>query len=63
MINHSCEPNSFAFLEKGEIRVRSLRKIAAGEEITICYIDPTVDVKSRREILMDEHFFECGCKF
>ncbi|KAK4677823.1 hypothetical protein QC764_302260 [Podospora pseudoanserina] len=61
MINHSCEPNAFAFLEKGEIRVRSLRKIAAGEEITICYIDPTVDVKSRREILMDEHFFECDC--
>ncbi|KAK4205013.1 hypothetical protein QBC40DRAFT_325619 [Triangularia verruculosa] len=61
MINHSCEPNAFAFLEKGEIRVRSLRKIAAGEEITICYIDPTIDVKSRQEILMDEHFFECDC--
>ncbi|KAK0741997.1 hypothetical protein B0T21DRAFT_360516 [Apiosordaria backusii] len=61
MINHSCEPNAFAFLEKGEIRVRSLKKIAPGEEITISYIDPSIDVKSRQEILMDEHFFECDC--
>ncbi|KAK4175265.1 hypothetical protein QBC36DRAFT_355247 [Triangularia setosa] len=61
MINHSCKPNAFAFLEKGEIRVRSLKKITPGEEISICYIDPTIDAKSRQEILMDEHFFECDC--
>ncbi|KAK4163361.1 hypothetical protein QBC43DRAFT_355110 [Cladorrhinum sp. PSN259] len=60
-INHSCDPNAFVFFEGTELRVRSLKKIAPGEEITICYIDPTIDVSTRQEILLREHFFNCRC--
>lgn len=63
MINYFCELNVFVFLEKGEICVWLLRKIVVGEEIIICYIDFMIDVKSWWEILMDEYFFECDCKF
>ncbi|AEO67295.1 uncharacterized protein THITE_2144701 [Thermothielavioides terrestris NRRL 8126] len=50
------------FCSKGrELRVRSLKKIAPGEEITICYIDPTFDVAARQEVLKREYFFDCSC--
>lgn len=62
-INHSCDPNAFVYFEGKELRVRSLKKIAAGEEITILYVDPNLDVVDRREVLQHEHFFECRCKF
>ncbi|KAL2017321.1 hypothetical protein VTK56DRAFT_2294 [Thermocarpiscus australiensis] len=62
VINHSCDPNAFAFFEGRQLRVRSLRKIAAGEEITICYLDPTIYVAGRQDILKREHFFVCECK-
>ncbi len=63
MINHSCKPNAHAFFEGQKLWVRALRKIAAGEEITICYLDPTLDVIARRSILKREYFFACRCKF
>jgi len=62
MINHSCDPNAFLYFEGNEARVRSLRKIPAGEEILISYVDPSMSVFRRREKLRDEHFFECGCE-
>ncbi|KAK3389449.1 hypothetical protein B0H63DRAFT_492388 [Podospora didyma] len=50
------------FCSKGrQLRVRSLRKIAAGDELSICYVDPTIDVEMRREVLKHEHFFDCNC--
>ncbi|KAK0620876.1 hypothetical protein B0T14DRAFT_481979 [Immersiella caudata] len=57
----NCEPNAFVFFEGNELRVRSLRQIAAGEEITVSYVDTNIDVAARREILQHEHFFECRC--
>ncbi len=62
VINHSCVPNAFAFFENSELRVRSLTRITPGEEITICYIDPTVTVFKRQEALKHDHFFVCRCK-
>ncbi|KAK3290508.1 uncharacterized protein B0H64DRAFT_332077 [Chaetomium fimeti] len=61
MINHSCDPNAFVHFEGNEIRVRSLRPIAAGEEITICYIDPTLRLTARKDFLKGNHFFDCSC--
>ena len=37
LINHSCEPNCEAWDEEGRIFIHSLRKIAAGEELSIDY--------------------------
>ncbi|KAK4445990.1 hypothetical protein QBC34DRAFT_305746 [Podospora aff. communis PSN243] len=61
VINHSCEPNAFVFFEGNELKVRSLREIAPGEEITISYVDKNIDVAARRKLLQHEHFFECRC--
>jgi len=36
-INHSCDPNCETSEENGRIWIRSIRKIAAGEEITYDY--------------------------
>jgi SET and MYND domain-containing protein len=63
MINHSCDPNAFVFFEGHELRVRSLKQIAAGEEITICYLNPTLDVGARQVVLRHEYFFDCYCEF
>jgi hypothetical protein len=50
-INHSCDPNSFSFFEGSKIRVRSLRRILAGEEITTSYIDSTLHRPYRKALL------------
>ena len=36
------------------------RAIAAGEELTMCYVDEGMDVRARRAELLD-YGFECGC--
>jgi len=42
-VNHSCDPNCYAWIYKGHILYMSLRDIAAGEELTIDYrFDPDV---------------------
>jgi SET and MYND domain-containing protein len=61
MINHSCDPNAFALFEGRKLHVRSLKKIAAGEEITISYLDPTLDMSTRKNLLKRNWFFECHC--
>ncbi|KAH8879015.1 hypothetical protein GQ53DRAFT_739381 [Thozetella sp. PMI_491] len=62
MINHSCAPNAFVFLEGRALRVRALAPIRPGDEITICYLDPTIHVSKRMELLKKDHFFDCCCK-
>lgn len=37
LINHSCEPNCEAWIERGRIYIGALRDIAAGEELTFDY--------------------------
>ncbi|CAK7210927.1 hypothetical protein SCUCBS95973_000958 [Sporothrix curviconia] len=51
MLNHSCEPNAFIFVEGRQTRVRSLRAIDPGEEITVALVDTRLDVQNRREAL------------
>ncbi|HKE93617.1 MAG TPA: SET domain-containing protein-lysine N-methyltransferase [Povalibacter sp.] len=36
-VNHSCEPNLRAHIARGRIHLVSLRRIAAGEELTLDY--------------------------
>ncbi len=63
VLNNSCAPNAFAFFEGNELRVRSLKSISPGEEITICYIDPTTAAFKRQAVLKAIYFFQCRCKF
>lgn len=66
MLNHSCDPNAFIFVEGRQARVRSLRAIHPGEEITVALVDTRLDVESRRaalrlQTLCDDYV--CNCMF
>ena len=65
--NHSCDPNAevSAISDQGEVTLYSLRPIAAGEEITICYGKPSLrwlPARCRRRSLLKEWHFECQCE-
>lgn len=62
VMNHSCDPNAIYILEGANIRVRSLRPIEVGEEVTIAYTDVTVSRDERRDQL-SEWFFDCACEW
>ncbi|KFY40413.1 hypothetical protein V495_05443 [Pseudogymnoascus sp. VKM F-4514 (FW-929)] len=61
LINHSCDPNALIFYEGSQFRLRSLRRIQAGEEITIGYLPYEFGVWMRRELLNERYYFICGC--
>lgn len=63
LVNHSCDPNAFVLFEGDMLCFRSLRKLAAGEEVTQCYADVDSDVLLRRNTLKSEYFFDCCCKY
>ena len=62
-VNHSCQPNTEFHWnsEKGVEELRAGRKIAAGEELTDCYLDLTVEGRitrdERRGVLMGGYGF------
>lgn len=62
--NHSCVPNAVVRFDRGntDLRLVTLRAIAAGEEITISYIDEndSADLEERRAALRD-YGFVCDC--
>jgi SET domain-containing protein len=62
LMNHSCDPNAFVFCEGTQLRVRTLRPIAAGDEIMISYTNGSYDYKFRQKRLKSKYFFACECK-
>eukprot|EP00760_Papus_ankaliazontas_P009565 PhM_4_TR14102/c0_g2_i1/m.95365/K11426/SMYD; SET and MYND domain-containing protein len=69
MLNHSCTPNcaiTAAGQEKNKMEVRTLRRVRAGEELTISYIDvhdpQNLSVDVRREAIFDRYRFSCDCE-
>jgi hypothetical protein len=62
-MNHSYEPNAFAFVEGRQVRVRSLKRINPREEITICFVDELDDVIVRQADLKESRWdgFSCPC--
>ena len=63
-INHSCDPNAHAMKgpedEDGCAVVLAKRDIAAGEEVTISYIDEALSFEERQAALRD-YGFQCRC--
>ena len=64
-INHSCDPNAHAMKRDqqdtdGSAVILAKRAIAKGEEITISYIDESMDHEERRSALQD-YGFQCRC--
>jgi SET and MYND domain-containing protein len=62
-MNHSCDPNAFVFFEGSQMRVRTLRPLRAGEEITQTYVDLSGSVFSRQVTTQKDYFFKCACKY
>ena len=61
-INHSCDPNcEVAYVEDNGVMIVARRDVAAGEELTISYVDPEMDDEDRREELEETYGFECAC--
>lgn len=61
-INHSCDPNAHHLSEGPELVIRSVRKIAKNEEITISYIDSTQCFEERQKALSATYAFGCQCR-
>lgn len=61
LLNHSCDPNAVVLFDGTAAIVRALRPLAAGEEITISYIDRATDRHERQRSLLSQYFFTCAC--
>ena len=62
LLNHSCEPNLGVALSPGaHLSLFASRDVAAGEELTISYVDAGLDVDTRRRALRHGYGFECRC--
>ncbi|KAF0933335.1 hypothetical protein E2562_017957 [Oryza meyeriana var. granulata] len=60
--NHDCDPNThIVWLASTDARLKALRNIEEGEELRICYIDASMDVDARQNILADGFGFQCRC--
>lgn len=62
LINHSCDPNAHHLSEESEVAIRSSRKIAKNEEITISYMDSTQSFEERQKTLFTTYAFGCQCR-
>lgn len=77
MINHSCTPNAVAMFSFGgdsssgagsgssagglSVRIRSIARIAPGEQVTLSYIGLAQPTSARLRTLREQYFFDCRC--
>ncbi|KYF40709.1 putative histone lysine methyltransferase, SET [Toxoplasma gondii ARI] len=64
--NHSCDPNCGVSSSGSEgggstLSVATLRAVAPGEELTVSYVDISLPLKARREMLLSSFGFLCRC--
>lgn len=63
--NHSCSPNALAEISPdGKLRVRALRSIPAGAEVTLSYAHGLglLHWQARQRLLWDTRGFTCSCQ-
>eukprot|EP00906_Rhabdomonas_costata_P032455 RCo045722 len=62
--NHSCWPNACALHGQGRAVVYALREVAAGDELTISYLDlgQPLPFEQRRAVLREQFGFDCECE-
>jgi hypothetical protein len=63
LCNHSCDPSADAAWPSGDARLRltARRALAPGEQVTITYVDASLEVEERRALLRLSYGFECRC--
>uniref|UniRef100_A0A7S4PUZ9 SET domain-containing protein n=1 Tax=Alexandrium monilatum TaxID=311494 RepID=A0A7S4PUZ9_9DINO len=62
--NHACAPGAeYSCTQDGRVKVRTLRRFDAGEEVHISYLggDALLTRPARRDRLRQRYVFECGC--
>lgn len=62
MCNHSCIPNAAVAYAGAHLYLSATMDIAAGEEITIPYVDPFTPRPRRQAELLSRYFFTCRCR-
>lgn len=62
LMNHSCRPNVTVIVSGPSVRVLSVQRIGAGEELCVSYVDVHLPRDSRRASLKDAFGFECDCE-
>ncbi|GMH80693.1 hypothetical protein TL16_g08656 [Triparma laevis f. inornata] len=63
-VNHSCLPNAIYLPTTMGCKLKTLREVEAGEEITISYLGINVFTSNgvRNSRLLEEKFFTCMCR-
>ncbi|KAJ0395574.1 hypothetical protein P43SY_000682 [Pythium insidiosum] len=62
LLNHSCAPNCVVSFEApARARVRVIRDVQAGDELTISYVELFESTPRRRDVLRRSYFFHCRC--
>ena len=63
LANHACEPSADVVMAVGgSLALRARRELAAGEEVTITYLDSSLPGAVRRNRLLRGYGFECKCQ-
>lgn len=62
-MNHDCRPNAMYYFDRNRLvhYTHASRRIYAGEEITITYIDPLQTRSARRAAIKRSWGFDCSC--
>ncbi len=62
-MNHDCRPNAMYYFDRKILvhRPHASRRIYAGEEITVTYIDPLQTRLKRRDAIKRSWGFDCSC--
>ncbi|KAL5353109.1 hypothetical protein ACLOAV_001139 [Pseudogymnoascus australis] len=61
LANHSCDPNAFVFHEGRQLRMRSLKPLNPGDEITLSYVNLRAGMIPRGIALRNSNSFVCRC--
>uniref|UniRef100_A0A8D9BF04 Protein msta, isoform A n=1 Tax=Cacopsylla melanoneura TaxID=428564 RepID=A0A8D9BF04_9HEMI len=62
LVEHSCFPNLYkSFTNSGQVLLRAMKPIAAGDHLSICYTDPLWGTINRRHHLEESKYFTCQC--
>jgi len=63
LANHDCDPTAAqSFGAAGKLTLRALRPLAAGEAVTIGYVDLAAAASERRQALRSSYLFTCECR-
>ena len=66
MMEHDCEPSARVDIappaQGNTLTLRTVREVALGEVLSICYVAYDLQTDERRRQLLFQHGFHCKCK-